>query len=60
MLLTATTLHIAGERRGAVDKAEEFACFLLHSELAGEGEAVGKGNAIRSVSAAAALGNETG
>lgn len=48
-------LHHTGERRGAVGKAEEFAYFLLHSELAEEREVVG-----RSVSAAAAWGNKTG
>lgn len=51
-------MHRAGERRGAVARAEEFTCVLLHSELSGEGEAVGKGNVIRSVLAAAVLGNE--
>lgn len=40
-------------------RAEEFPCSLLHSELAGEWEAVEKGNVIRSVMAAAALGNGT-
>lgn len=42
-------VHSAGERRGAVVRAEEFTCVLLHSDLSGEGEAVGKGNVIRSV-----------
>lgn len=52
-------MHSAGERRRFVARAEEFTHVLLPSELSGEGKAVGKGNVIRPVLAAAVLENQT-